>query len=381
MSDVVLPVARQVRRARRRTALIVAASVALCLVCGGGVTFSFLDGLFGDGTQAASAALGCGNNQPIDLSAKLPSINSLVDEQVRDAAIIVKTGQDMSVPPRGWVIGVATALQESNLFNLPDLGANNDHDSIGLFQQRPSQGWGTPAQLADPAYQSRKFFEKLLTIPGWQTLPLTVAAQAVQVSAFPDAYAKHEAFASQIVDALTGGASRAVGNTLLLQCSSGTSIAASGWTVPVVGPITSGFRTPDRPTHNGVDIAVPKGTPIHAAAAGVVLVATCEATLNGAPYSCDRDGSLAVFGCGWYVDILHANNIITRYCHQMVRPYVTVGEHVTAGQVIGLSGASGNASGPHLHFEVHVDGDGSASGAVDPIPFMNEVGAPLVKAA
>src|SRR5262245_39639271 len=196
MSEVVLPAARQLRRARRRTALIVAASLALCLVCGGGVTFTFLDGLFGDGTQAASAALGCGNGQPIDLTAKLPSVNSLTEEQVRDAAIIIKAGQDLKVPPRGWVIGVATALQESRLTNLPDLGANNDHDSIGLFQQRPSQGWGTPEQLADPAYQSRKFFEKLVTIPNWQNLPLTVAAQAVQVSAFPDAYAKHEAFAS-----------------------------------------------------------------------------------------------------------------------------------------------------------------------------------------
>jgi murein DD-endopeptidase MepM/ murein hydrolase activator NlpD len=360
---------------------LVAGVIALCLVCAGGTTFSLLDGLLGDGSQAANAALGCGNGRPIDLTVKLPSVASLSEDQVRNAAIIIKTGQDMNVPPRGWVIGVATALQESELTNLPDLGANNDHDSIGLFQQRPSQGWGTPQQLADPAYQSRKFFQKLLTIPDWQNLPLTVAAQAVQVSAFPDAYAKHEAFASEIVDSLTGGASRAVGNDTLVQCSSGASIAASGWTVPVVGPITSGFRTPDRPTHNGVDIAVPKGTPIRAAAAGVVLVATCEASLDGVPYSCDRDGSLAVAGCGWYVDILHANNVITRYCHQMVRPYVTVGQHVNAGQVIGLSGASGNASGPHVHFEVHLNGDGSPRGAVDPIPFMSQVGAPLVKPA
>jgi murein DD-endopeptidase MepM/ murein hydrolase activator NlpD len=376
-----VPAVQQLRRARRRVVILVSVVISLCLVCTGGASLALLAGLFDEGTQAANAALGCGNGQQIDISAKLPTIATLTEDQVRDAAIIVKTGQEMNVPPRGWVIGVATALQESGLSNLPDLGANNDHDSIGLFQQRPSQGWGTPAQLADPAYQARKFFEKLLTIPNWQNLPLTVAAQAVQISAYPDAYAKHEQFASAIVDALTGGASRAVGADLVLQCSSGVSIAASGWTVPVVGPITSGFRTPDRPTHNGVDIGVPKGTPIHAAAAGVVLVATCEATLNGAPYSCDRDGSLDVFGCGWYVDILHANNIITRYCHQMVRPYVTVGERVNAGQVIGLSGASGNASGPHLHFEVHLEGDGSSRGAVDPIPFMRQVGAPLVKAA
>src|SRR5215475_5796563 len=200
---------RTVRRARRRVVLSVVFSLLLCVACVGGVTMSLLEGLFGNGTTVANAAGACGNGLPIDLSGKLPSIATLGEDQVRNAAIIVKTGQDMKVPPRGWVIGVATALQESALTNLPDLGANNDHDSIGLFQQRPSQGWGTPQQLADPAYQSRKFFEKLLTIPSWQSLPLTVAAQAVQVSAFPDAYAKHEAFASQIVDVLTGGASRA----------------------------------------------------------------------------------------------------------------------------------------------------------------------------
>ena len=102
-----------------------------------------------------------------------------------------------------------------------NLGANNDHDSIGLFQQRPSQGWGTLQQLADPAYQSRKFFEKLLTIADWQTLPLTVAAQRVQISAYPNAYAKHEPLAAKVVDALTGGASRAVGTEFALRCAAG----------------------------------------------------------------------------------------------------------------------------------------------------------------
>jgi murein DD-endopeptidase MepM/ murein hydrolase activator NlpD len=353
----------------------------LCVTCASVATLSSLDGLFGPQTTVANAAGACGNGQPIDLAGKLPTIGTLGEEQVRNAAIIVKTGQDMTVPPRGWVVAVATALQESELTNLPDLGPNNDHDSIGLFQQRPSQGWGTPQQLANPAYQARKFFEKLLTIPDWQTLPLTVAAQRVQLSAFPDAYAKHEGFASQIVDILTGGASRAVGSEVNLVCATGSQVAASGWTVPLVGPIVSGFRTPDRPTHNGVDIAVAKGTPIHAAAAGIVLVSSCDAHLDGQSYSCDIDGNPAVLGCGWYVDILHANNVITRYCHQEVHPYVQAGDRVAAGQVIGLSGASGNASGPHLHFEVHLQGDQSSAGAVDPVPFMNEVGAPLVKPA
>jgi murein DD-endopeptidase MepM/ murein hydrolase activator NlpD len=369
---------RPVRRILRRGVVATGLVLALCLMCVTGVTMSLLDGI-DQGTPAY--ALGCGNGQTVNPHGPMPAVSELTEDQVRNAAVIVSVGQDMKVVPRGWVIAVATALQESWLTNLPDLGVHNDHDSIGLFQQRPSQGWGTPDQLADPAYQSRKFYTKLLRVANWQSLPLTEAAQKVQVSAYPDAYAKHEPLASRVVDALTGGASRAIGDQAVLRCASSGEIAASGWTVPVRGPLTSGFRTASRPHHNGVDIAVPKGTPIHAAAAGVVLVAMCNAHVGDETYTCDRDGGVWVQGCGWYVDILHAGNVITRYCHQMIRPYVSVGQYVTAGQIIGLSGSSGNSSGPHVHFEVHVSGDSSALGAIDPIPFMNQVGAPLVGSA
>jgi len=126
-------------------------------------------------------------------------------EQAGNAAVIVAAGQRMGVPPRGWVIAVATALQESNLINLGALGDRNDHDSLGLFQQRPPQGWGTPEQLTNPGYAATTFYERLRRVPRWQTLPLTDAAQAVQRSAYPDAYSKHEARAASIVAAYTGG--------------------------------------------------------------------------------------------------------------------------------------------------------------------------------
>jgi murein DD-endopeptidase MepM/ murein hydrolase activator NlpD len=371
--------ARPVRRVVRRAVVAAAAVVVLCLVCVAGTTVALLGGLMGDNT--AAYALGCGNGKPVNPNGPLPAVADLAEEQIRNAAIIVQVGQDMKVPPRGWVIAVATALQESRLTSLPFLGSRNDHDSIGLFQQRPSQGWGTAQQLSDPAYQARKFFEKMLRVGNWQILPLTVVAQRVQISAYPNAYAKHEPLASQTIDAITGGASRAVGTNLTLTCAEAGQITASGWTVPAKGPVTSGFRTASRPSHNGVDIAVPKGTQVHAASAGVVTVAMCNAHVGRLSYSCDRDGGLSVQGCGWYVDILHANNVISRYCHQMVRPYVIVGQYVAAGEVIGLSGSSGNSSGPHVHFEIHMDGDSSSLGAVDPIPFMNQVGAPLVNAA
>jgi hypothetical protein len=113
-------------------------------------------------------------------------------EQQTHVQIIVAVGEQRQIPVRGWVIAVATALQESRLRNLGHLGGRNDHDSVGLFQQRPSQGWGTPAQLLDPRYAAGAFYRRLAAVAGWQRMPLTGAAQAVKRSAYPDAYAKWE---------------------------------------------------------------------------------------------------------------------------------------------------------------------------------------------
>ena len=116
-------------------------------------------------------AFGCGNGKMVDPAGPLPAISGLVEEQVRDAAIIIKVGQDLKVPPRGWVIGVATALQESRLFNLGDLGPRNDHDSIGLFQQRPSAGWGTPEQLSRPGLPVTQVLREAPHYPQLATAP------------------------------------------------------------------------------------------------------------------------------------------------------------------------------------------------------------------
>lgn len=109
-------------------------------------------------------------------------------EQLANARTIVSVGAERRIPVRGQIIALATSMQESGLRNL----AGGDRDSIGLFQQRPSQGWGKPEQLGDPVYAAGKFYDKLATIRGWQTMPLTEAAQAVQGSALPNAYAKWE---------------------------------------------------------------------------------------------------------------------------------------------------------------------------------------------
>lgn len=126
------------------------------------------------------------------------TIGELSDEQRANAATIIGVARDMGAPPRAWLVALATAMQESTLRNI-DYG---DRDSLGLFQQRPSQGWGSPAQVTDPAYSTRIFVDRLLTVPGWERLPVTVAAQTVQRSAFPEAYAKWEGLAGELVTQL-----------------------------------------------------------------------------------------------------------------------------------------------------------------------------------
>lgn len=120
--------------------------------------------------------------------------------QVGNAAVIVAVGARMGVPERGRVVAVATAMQESRLRNL-DYG---DRDSLGLFQQRPSQGWGTPAQVTDPTYAATRFYRGLLGVPGWQVMSVNGAAQAVQRSGLPDAYGQHEPAARAVVAAVRG---------------------------------------------------------------------------------------------------------------------------------------------------------------------------------
>ncbi|NES55015.1 hypothetical protein G3562_05495 [Micromonospora sp. PPF5-6] len=123
----------------------------------------------------------------------------LNDEQTANAKAIIAATKKAGLPERAAVISIATSLQESKLENLGHLGEKNDHDSLGLFQQRPSSGWGTPEQITDPEYATLAFEKGLKQVDGWQDMPLTQAAQTVQVSAYPDAYAQWEQQAADIV--------------------------------------------------------------------------------------------------------------------------------------------------------------------------------------
>jgi len=120
--------------------------------------------------------------------------------QIADARVIYAVGAGLGLPARAEIIAIATAMQESSLRNI----AYGRADSLGLFQQRPSQGWGTPAQIMDPVTAARSFYDALARVPGWQTLAVTVAAQAVQRSGFPGAYAKWQPIATRLVTSFGG---------------------------------------------------------------------------------------------------------------------------------------------------------------------------------
>ncbi|MGI5148828.1 hypothetical protein ACQEVC_21120 [Plantactinospora sp. CA-294935] len=124
---------------------------------------------------------------------------SLSGEQSENVKAIVKATKKAGLDERAAVIAVGTSLQESKLENLGHLGDRNDHDSLGLFQQRPSSGWGSPEQITDPEYSTIAFLKGLRQVDGWHDLPLTEAAQKVQVSAYPDAYAQWEDQAADLV--------------------------------------------------------------------------------------------------------------------------------------------------------------------------------------
>jgi len=131
-------------------------------------------------------------------------------EQAGNAATITGIAVRRRLPARAATIAVATAMQESKLVNLN----YGDRDSLGLFQQRPSQGWGTPEQVRDPVYASNAFYDVLVKIDGYRSMQITDVAQQVQRSAFPEAYADHEPDARVLASALSGHSPAALSCTL-----------------------------------------------------------------------------------------------------------------------------------------------------------------------
>ncbi|WP_179382346.1 heavy metal transporter [Streptomyces sp. SA15] len=163
-----------------------AAVVVLCAVAG----YLVVQYVTGAGAPGCKVVAGSGGRAAYEFT----------PEQAVNAATIAAVGTGRGMPERAVTIALATAIQESGLRNID----HGDRDSLGLFQQRPSQGWGTPKEIMDPTYAADIFYEHLAKVRDYTRLPLTVAAQRVQRSGFPTAYAKHEPDATLLAAALTG---------------------------------------------------------------------------------------------------------------------------------------------------------------------------------
>ena len=210
---------------RRGLAAIIA--VAVLGVAGLGISYTSSSGaVAGVSPMSSTGVGGCALNiDPASLTAAGATrrMGEYTTRQLQMAALIVARGRAKAVPARGLVVGLITALQESRLrvlanssvpqsYRYPHDDVGHDHDSLGTFQQRPSAGWGTVAQIMDPSYAADQFFDHLIRVPGWESMAPTVAAQAVQGSAFPGAYAAWTSRAAQFVaafghlapDAITG---------------------------------------------------------------------------------------------------------------------------------------------------------------------------------
>lgn len=172
-----------------------AAGVVLLLM----LALALLAGLSGQAPQLKSG----GNCRLLSASHATGSSSTGLDaEQLTNARIIVGTAEALDLPQRAAMVGLATALQESALRSLSQ--AQSDRDSAGIFQQRPSMGWGSLDQVMDPVYAAQVFFERLQQVSGWQDMPVTLAAQAVQRSAYANAYAKWTATAQHLAGAISG---------------------------------------------------------------------------------------------------------------------------------------------------------------------------------
>ena len=314
--------------------------------------------------------------------AAVSTATGLSADQLQHAVAIVAEGRRRGIPDQGIVIALAAALQESGLrvyandglggdlaqdqqgitrsLRLPHDAVGTDHGSLGIFQQQ-WPWWGSMAQLMNPAESAGLFYTALLRVPQWQSLPVTVAAQAVQRSAYPDAYADDEPLARRLLADLGSGLP-----TIGADCT----MAAGGSVVVYPLPAGSGYTDLHNfgdagshwsSWHTGTDLSVPCGTPVLAAHDGVVRI------LHDQPWAGP-----------WLVQVQTAPGGLTTWYAHMQRVIVADGATVTAGQQIGEVGDLGNATGCHLHFEVHPHGGSIYEDPVDPSRWLaTHVGKPL----
>lgn len=304
-----------------------------------GMAGIFAAGIAGAAAQAMEAAvtsagaaaqmMGIDGNAIAGAAGKYGNVY-LNGEQLQNAATIIGVGKSLGASTRDNIIAIMTAMQESTLRNL----TWGDRDSVGLFQQR--NAWGSFEDRTNPAKAARMFFlggaagqRGLFDFKNRNEMSLGQAAQAVQVSAFPHAYTKWENMA------------RAVVAGTQFQPNGFMNTSLTGWRKPL-----SNYRVSQEwsSRHGGIDLAAPTGTPVRAANAGTVVTST---DLRGS-------GNGGYRSYGRYIVVDHGNQS-TLYAH-LDRRYASVGQRVGSGATIGLSGNTGNSTGPHLHFETRGPG-------------------------
>lgn len=349
-----------------------AAFVLVLALVGGAVSIDAGPAFASTSTDSGTPdAYECAIDDPDALHSALVGDTGWNRTQRNNAAVVYRVAAERGLGDRAALIGIMAARTESRLYNYANFNVEesleydydkigSDHGSVGILRQDPFSGRGSVKDLMKPEYAAGEFYDELVAIDDWETMAPGAAAQAVQTSTSSEVYARYQSTAEKVVAHFAEH----------VTCT----LIPGEWTHPVPGAaLWSGFRTAERPGHDGLDFGADKGTEILAAGTGTVVRVRCNASVNGRDHSCNVDGSPQVQGCGWYVDIEHLDESVTRYCHMVSKPLVSVGDIVLAGQVIGYVGSSGNSSAPHLHFQTHTGGAPATSdNAVPPIEFLGE---------
>jgi murein DD-endopeptidase MepM/ murein hydrolase activator NlpD len=313
-------------RALRAAAIVTVGAVIVAVLVG----FAGMAAIF---VPAPAAAADCSGNPGADVDVE--QVEGLSADQSRNAAIIVDVGKRLGVPERGWVIAVAVAYQESTLINVDHGddwwfgGAAGSSPSRGLFQQMPQ--YYPEIDVMNPEQATEAFYRRLVGVEGWETMPLWAAGQAVQHSAFPREYQKHEPLAQRLVGDLAGV-------TVMSPTCRATTAATGDWALPLPA---DKVHTPAAEHHDypAVDLPLAPGErqPVFAMTAGT-------ATPMEEPDGC---------GHGVYV---RNDDGAWLYCH-LSEQHVVAGQYVDPGNDIGISGWSGGVrpvgpGGAHLHVQL-----------------------------
>lgn len=262
-------------------------------------------------------------------------------EQLANAKIIASVGKSMGMSGRDIQIGLMTAMQESTLRNLN----YGDRDSVGLFQQRTSMGWGSIKQIMNPRYSAGKFFSALKGVAGRDQMPMTMAAQAVQRSAYPTAYAKWRNEAAAIYKALQQSSKGGGG----VSGPGGSKGGGKYWRA----------SDPGKGWNSNHDYDNDYRSPVYAIGPGTVRTAQLPPSAGSGQHANAYPRGYGSYGVVSYLTTDDGQKVT--YAH--LWPGTQVSGRVQGGQRIALSASTGNSSGSHTHFEVNGSGSyGDAKG-------------------